>query len=207
MVGERATTAAAVATTLARRLECSCSPSTSALADPSSRNRHESLLASSGQKAVEMSSSLRNAASIPHHQLSLSLSLSPSKSKSLDSPKKQNQSRVVTGGVVSGLGKGVTASSIGVLLKACGHRVTSIKIGEAEERREKREERERDGREKEGRAVAAAAAAAAVAAAVVDKRPLKKKKNLARPLKKKTHQPAKYNRPVPQHRRRNDVPL
>ena len=33
------------------------------------------------------------------------------------------------GGVVSGLGKGVTASSIGVLLKACGHRVTSIKIG------------------------------------------------------------------------------
>lgn len=36
---------------------------------------------------------------------------------------------LVTGGVVSGLGKGVTASSIGVLLKACGHRVTSIKIG------------------------------------------------------------------------------
>ncbi|CAL4909797.1 unnamed protein product [Urochloa decumbens] len=35
---------------------------------------------------------------------------------------------VVTGGVVSGLGKGVTASSIGVLLKACGLRVTSIKI-------------------------------------------------------------------------------
>jgi len=35
---------------------------------------------------------------------------------------------VVTGGVVSGLGKGVTASSIGVLLKQCGLRVTSIKI-------------------------------------------------------------------------------
>jgi CTP synthase len=35
---------------------------------------------------------------------------------------------VVTGGVVSGLGKGVTASSIGVLLKACGLRITSIKI-------------------------------------------------------------------------------
>jgi CTP synthase len=35
---------------------------------------------------------------------------------------------LVTGGVVSGLGKGVTASSIGVLLKACGHRVTHIKI-------------------------------------------------------------------------------
>ena len=37
---------------------------------------------------------------------------------------------LVSGGVVSGLGKGVTASSIGVILKACGHRVTSIKIGE-----------------------------------------------------------------------------
>lgn len=36
---------------------------------------------------------------------------------------------LVTGGVVSGLGKGVTASSIGVILKACGQRVTSIKIG------------------------------------------------------------------------------
>ncbi|GAQ80234.1 CTP synthase family protein [Klebsormidium nitens] len=35
---------------------------------------------------------------------------------------------VVTGGVVSGLGKGVTASSIGVVLKACGLRPTSIKI-------------------------------------------------------------------------------
>lgn len=39
---------------------------------------------------------------------------------------------LVTGGVVSGLGKGVTASSIGVILKACGHRVTSIKIGKFE---------------------------------------------------------------------------
>lgn len=36
---------------------------------------------------------------------------------------------LVTGGVVSGLGKGVTASSIGVVLKASGLRVTSIKIG------------------------------------------------------------------------------
>ncbi|GMY35106.1 CTP synthase-like isoform X1 [Fagus crenata] len=35
---------------------------------------------------------------------------------------------LVTGGVVSGLGKGVTASSIGLLLKACGLRVTAIKI-------------------------------------------------------------------------------
>ncbi|XP_054802495.1 uncharacterized protein LOC129306138 isoform X4 [Prosopis cineraria] len=35
---------------------------------------------------------------------------------------------LITGGVVSGLGKGVTASSVGVVLKACGLRVTSIKI-------------------------------------------------------------------------------
>ncbi|KAK4737337.1 hypothetical protein R3W88_001034 [Solanum pinnatisectum] len=35
---------------------------------------------------------------------------------------------LVTGGVISGLGKGVTASSIGLILKACGLRVTSIKI-------------------------------------------------------------------------------
>ncbi|KAG0448221.1 hypothetical protein HPP92_027916 [Vanilla planifolia] len=35
---------------------------------------------------------------------------------------------LVTGGVVSGLGKGLTASSIGFVLKSCGLRVTSIKI-------------------------------------------------------------------------------
>lgn len=35
---------------------------------------------------------------------------------------------VVTGGVVSGLGKGITISSIGRVLKASGLRVTSIKI-------------------------------------------------------------------------------
>lgn len=34
----------------------------------------------------------------------------------------------VTGGVVSGLGKGITISSIGRLLKQSGLRVTSIKI-------------------------------------------------------------------------------
>ena len=35
---------------------------------------------------------------------------------------------VVTGGVVSGLGKGITSSSVGVLLQACGLHCTSIKI-------------------------------------------------------------------------------
>lgn len=35
---------------------------------------------------------------------------------------------IVTGGVVSGLGKGITASSIGMLLKSHGYSVTAIKI-------------------------------------------------------------------------------
>lgn len=35
---------------------------------------------------------------------------------------------VITGGVISGIGKGITASSIGVLLKMMGCRVTAIKI-------------------------------------------------------------------------------
>jgi hypothetical protein len=45
---------------------------------------------------------------------------------------------LVTGGVVSGLGKGVTASSIGVVLKDCGLRVTSIKIGNSRRSRLRR---------------------------------------------------------------------
>ena len=43
-------------------------------------------------------------------------------------PQRQMKYIVVTGGVVSGLGKGITISSIGRLLKANGLRVTSIKI-------------------------------------------------------------------------------
>lgn len=35
---------------------------------------------------------------------------------------------LVTGGVISGIGKGVIASSLGTLLKAHGLRVTPIKI-------------------------------------------------------------------------------
>ena len=35
---------------------------------------------------------------------------------------------VVTGGVISGIGKGVTTSSIGVLLHECGYSVTTVKI-------------------------------------------------------------------------------
>ena len=43
--------------------------------------------------------------------------------------KKDMKYVLVTGGVMSGLGKGVTASSVGVLLKKAGQRCTSIKIG------------------------------------------------------------------------------
>jgi CTP synthase len=35
---------------------------------------------------------------------------------------------LVTGGVISGLGKGITSSSVGLLLTRCGFRVTAIKI-------------------------------------------------------------------------------
>lgn len=35
---------------------------------------------------------------------------------------------LVTGGVISGIGKGVIASSLGTILKCSGVRVTSIKI-------------------------------------------------------------------------------
>ncbi len=34
----------------------------------------------------------------------------------------------IAGGVISGIGKGVIASSFGTILKACGVRVTCIKI-------------------------------------------------------------------------------
>ena len=43
-------------------------------------------------------------------------------------PLKDMKYVVVSGGVLSGLGKGVTASSIGVLLKSAGLKVTAIKI-------------------------------------------------------------------------------
>ena len=35
---------------------------------------------------------------------------------------------LVTGGVISGIGKGIISSSIGTILRAYGFRVTSIKV-------------------------------------------------------------------------------
>ena len=46
----------------------------------------------------------------------------------METPLKAMKYVVVSGGVLSGIGKGVTASSIGVLLKSMGLRVTAIKI-------------------------------------------------------------------------------
>ncbi|XP_048413873.1 CTP synthase 1b isoform X1 [Stegostoma tigrinum] len=42
--------------------------------------------------------------------------------------KRQMKYILVTGGVISGIGKGIIASSIGTILKSCGLHVTSIKI-------------------------------------------------------------------------------
>ncbi len=41
---------------------------------------------------------------------------------------------VITGGVISGIGKGVTASSLGLLLKMMGLRPTAIKVSGGEDR-------------------------------------------------------------------------
>ncbi len=43
-------------------------------------------------------------------------------------PEKKMKYILVTGGVISGIGKGVIASSTGLLLKTRGFNVTSIKI-------------------------------------------------------------------------------
>ena len=52
----------------------------------------------------------------------------PSPRAKVKAIKKKMKYVIVTGGVVSGLGKGITISSVGVILKRCGFRVTSIKI-------------------------------------------------------------------------------
>jgi CTP synthase (UTP-ammonia lyase) len=46
------------------------------------------------------------------------------------SPKNENPMKLilVTGGVISGVGKGIVSSSLGVLLKANGYNVSAIKI-------------------------------------------------------------------------------
>ena len=44
------------------------------------------------------------------------------------SPKNSVKYIFVVGGVISGLGKGITASSIGYLLKSAGLRVTILKL-------------------------------------------------------------------------------
>ena len=41
---------------------------------------------------------------------------------------------LVTGGVISGIGKGIISSSIGTILRAYGFRVTSIKVIESKKK-------------------------------------------------------------------------
>ena len=47
---------------------------------------------------------------------------------SLDEPSSDIKYILVSGGVISGVGKGVITSSVGTLLKSIGLRVTAIKI-------------------------------------------------------------------------------
>ena len=172
---------------LARRpLQCSCFQALSASVDPPRGADTRPLLLGPDRKL------LRDHIACATRPRFLTIN-SPIESKSLSrNEKNQSQSRVVTGGVVSGLGKGVTASSIGVLLKACGHRVTSIKIGAVEERRVWRERRRKS-----------RPPLPLVAAAVKQTASSPQKKPLALLQKKNSTK----NRPVPQHRRRHDVPL
>ena len=170
---------------LARRpLQCSCFQALSASVDPPRGADTRPLLLGPDRKL------LRDHIACATRPRFLTIN-SPIESKSLSrNEKNQSQSSVVTGGVVSGLGKGVTASSIGVLLKACGHRVTSIKIGERRRMEEERERRER--RESRG----------------IGRRRRRRRNGRSRKLfRKKTLNLTKKNRPLPQHRRRHDVAL
>jgi len=54
--------------------------------------------------------------------------MSSAKSSTQGTGEKKMKYVIVTGGVLSGIGKGITASSIGVLMKAAGLRVTAVKI-------------------------------------------------------------------------------
>ena len=79
---------------LSKRLECSCFPALSVPADPSSRSRHESLLASDGQKATARSESSRDAPSFP--LLFSPSTLSPVETKSLEKKTNPGSSRAAS---------------------------------------------------------------------------------------------------------------
>ena len=66
-----------------------------------------------------------------HKSISISLCIDHYKTALHDSKHSPSPSKkfiVVTGGVISGIGKGITASSIGVLLKMLNVKPTAIKI-------------------------------------------------------------------------------
>jgi hypothetical protein len=66
--------------------------------------------------------------SISDSTQSLVKSLKDDKDASVLPPQKSVKYILVTGGVISGIGKGITASSLGLLLKMCGMRMTAVKI-------------------------------------------------------------------------------
>ncbi|XP_075552607.1 CTP synthase isoform X2 [Dermacentor variabilis] len=72
-----------------------------------------------------MTRALRLAATVRSH---LTLIAKNNVSRSRTPPVAAMKYILVTGGVISGIGKGVIASSVGTILKACGLQVTSIKI-------------------------------------------------------------------------------
>jgi CTP synthase len=87
------------------------------------------LLCSYAVKALRLNSTSLRGCRIQHATAALSRSqLSSSNFNNPAQTKQQKKFVVITGGVISGIGKGVTASSIGVVLKMLGRRPTAIKI-------------------------------------------------------------------------------
>ena len=113
-----------------RRLSGRCAPNRAALRSPSTRC---TLLPPPNPLAARSSASRCQAAPCGARCRVVRVLTPPTPHTRLlgmsQTTKKDMKYVLVTGGVVSGLGKGVTASSVGVLLKKAGQRCTSIKIG------------------------------------------------------------------------------
>jgi hypothetical protein len=75
-----------------------------------------------------ITSNLKSSSNFKSYLRSLKLSLKSSLKAEDGIVRKEKKYIVVTGGVISGIGKGVTASSIGVILKMMNLRPTAIKI-------------------------------------------------------------------------------
>lgn len=82
------------------------------------------------RQTLQVLNSLRSGGNDVEDYSESSMDILPSSLRELVEETRSSQRKiiVVTGGVLSGIGKGVTASSIGVLLRAMGLRVTALKI-------------------------------------------------------------------------------